>query len=165
VRRSRLWLQTVVIYMALRNPKDFWTGIIYIVVGVAAIIIGRDYGMGTPRKMGPAFFPVILSVLLIIIGTVSLIRSFVRPGTPVGRFTFRGTLLVTGATVLFGLIIRGAGMLIAMPVLVIVSAYASKHFGWRTSIFLAIGITAFCILIFLKGLGIPLPIVGSWFGN
>jgi putative tricarboxylic transport membrane protein len=48
---------------------------------------------------------------------------------------------------------------------VIVSAYASKHFGWRTSIFLAIGITAFCILIFLKGLGIPLPILGSWFGQ
>ena len=151
--------------MASRNPKDFWTGIIYVFFGVAAIVIARDYGMGTPRKMGPAFFPVILSVLLVVIGIVSLIRSFVRPGTPVGRLTFRGTLLVTGATVLFGVIIRGAGMLIAMPLLVIVSSYASRHFGWRTSIFLAIGITAFCILIFLKGLGIPLPIVGSWFGD
>jgi hypothetical protein len=151
--------------MASRNPKDLWTGIIYIVVGLAAIIIARDYGMGTPRKMGPAFFPVILSALLIVIGIISLVRSFVRPGTPVGRFTLRGMLLVTGATVLFGVIIRGAGMLIAMPLLVIVSAYASRHFGWRTSILLAIGITAFCILIFLKGLGIPLPIVGVWFGN
>jgi hypothetical protein len=151
--------------MTSRNPKDFWTGLIYIAVGAAAIIIGRDYGMGTPRKMGPAFFPVILSALLIAIGIISLVRSFVRPGTPVGRFTVRGTLLVTGATVLFGLIVRGAGMLIAMPVLVIVSAFASKHFGWRTTILLAAGITAFCILIFLKGLGIPLPILGSWFGN
>jgi hypothetical protein len=151
--------------MASRNPKDLWAGIIYSVVGLSAIILARDYGMGTPRKMGPAFFPVILSVLLIVIGIISLVRSFVRPGTPVGRFTFKGMLLVTGATVLFGMIIRGAGMIIAMPVLVIVSAYASKHFGWRTSILLAIGITAFCILIFLKGLGIPLPIVGAWFGN
>jgi hypothetical protein len=152
-------------HMASRNPKDLWTGIIYIIVGLAAIIIARDYGMGTPRKMGPAFFPVILSVLLIVIGIISLVRSFVRPGTAVGRFTFRGMLLVTGATVLFGMIIRGAGMIVAMPLLVIVSAYASKQFGWRTSIFLAIGITAFCILIFLKGLGIPLPIVGAWFGK
>jgi len=151
--------------MVSRNPKDFWTGLIYIAVGAAAIIIGRDYGMGTPRKMGPAFFPFMLSGLLIVIGIVSLVRSFVRPGPPVGRFAFRATLLVTGATVLFGIIIRGAGMLIAMPLLVIVSAYASRHFGWRTSIFLAIGITAFCILIFLKGLGIPLPIVGTWFGD
>ena len=151
--------------MALRNPKDLWTGVIYIFFGLAGIIIARDYGMGTPRKMGPAFFPVILSCLLIIIGVISLVRSFVRPGTPVGRFTFRGMLLVAGATVAFGLIIRGAGMVIAMPVLVIVSAYASRHFNWRTSVLLAVGITAFCIVVFLKGLGIPLPVLGTWFGR
>jgi hypothetical protein len=151
--------------MSLRNPKDFWTGIIYIAVGLAAIIIGRDYGMGTPRKMGPAFFPAILSIILIVIGIISLVRSFIRPGTPVGRFTFKGLLMVTGATVLFGLIVRGAGMIVAMPVLVIISAYASGKFNWRTSVTMAIVLTAFCILIFLKGLGIPLPILGSWFGK
>jgi hypothetical protein len=159
----RIFCVKVGYFMTSRNPKDLWAGIIYIAVGAAAIIIARDYGMGTPRKMGPAFFPVILSVLLIVIGIASLVRSFVQPGTPIGGFAIRGTLLVTGATVLFGVIVRGAGMIIAMPLLVIVSAYASKHFGWRTSILLAVGITAFCILIFLKGLGIPLPIVGTWF--
>ena len=151
--------------MTSRNPKDLWTGIIYIVVGGAAIFIGRDYGLGTPRKMGPAFFPAALSIILIVIGIVSLVRSFLRPGTPVGRMAFKGLLLVTGATVLFGLIVRGAGLIIAMPVLVIVSAYGSDKFSWRTSIVMAIVLTAFCILIFLKGLGIPLPIFGSWFGG
>jgi hypothetical protein len=151
--------------MVSRNPKDFWTGIIYIAFGVAALYIARDYGWGTPRKMGPAFFPGMLSVLLIVIGIISLVRSFVRPGTPIGRFTIKGVLMVTGATVLFGLIVRGAGLLIAMPVLVIVSAYASHKFSWRTSIMMAIVLTASCILVFLKGLGIPLPILGSWFGN
>jgi hypothetical protein len=151
--------------MTLRNPKDLWTGIIYIVVGAGAIFIARDYGLGTPRKMGPAFFPGILSIILIVIGIISLVRSFIRPGTPVGRMTFKGLLLVTGATVLFGLIVRGAGLIIAMPVLVIVSAYGSDKFSWRTSIVMAVVLTAFCILIFLKGLGIPLPILGSWFGG
>jgi hypothetical protein len=151
--------------MTSRNPKDLWTGIIYIVVGAAAIFIARDYGLGTPRKMGPAFFPGILSIILIVIGVISLARSFIRPGTPVGRFTFRGLLLVTGATVLFGLIVRGAGLVIAMPALVIVSAYGSGKFSWRTSIALSIVLTAFCIVVFLKGLGIPLPILGSWFGK
>jgi uncharacterized membrane protein len=151
--------------MTLRNPKDFWTGIIYVAFGSAAIFIGRDYGLGTPRKMGPAFFPGILSVLLIVIGIISLARSFIRPGTPVGRIAFKGLLLVTGSTVLFGLIVRGAGLVIAMPALVIVSAYASHKFNWRTSIMMAIVLTASCILIFLKGLGIPLPILGSWFGK
>jgi hypothetical protein len=151
--------------MSLRNPKDFWTGILYIVFGLAAIIIGRDYGMGTPRKMGPAFFPVVLSVILIVIGVISLVRSFIRPGSPIGRIAVRGLLLVTGATLLFGIIVRGAGLIIALPVLVIVSAYASRRFGWRTSITLAIVLTASCIVIFLKGLGIPLPVLGPWFGG
>ena len=151
--------------MTSRNPKDFWTGIIYIAFGVAALVIARDYGWGTPRKMGPAFFPGILSILLIIIGIISLVRSFVRPGTPIGRFTGKCVLMVTGSTVLFGLIVRGAGLLIAMPVLVIVSAYASHKFSWRTSIMMAIVLTVSCILVFLKGLGIPLPILGSWFGQ
>ena len=151
--------------MVSRNPKDFWTGIIYIVVGAAAIFVARDYGLGTPRKMGAAFFPAVLSVILIVIGIISLVRSFIRPGTPIGRIAIKGLLLVAGATVLFGFIVRGAGLLIAMPVLVIISAYASDKFNWRTSIVMAVVLTAFCILIFLKGLGIPLPIFGSWFGG
>ena len=57
------------------------------------------------------------------------------------------------------------GLLIALPLLVIVSALASSRFSWKTSIAEAVGITAFCILVFLKGLGVPLPILGSWFGN
>lgn len=151
--------------MTLRNPKDFWTGIIYIAFGAAAILIARDYGMGTARKMGPAFFPVILSTLLIVIGLISLVRSIIRPGTSVGTITVKGLLLVTGATVLFGLIVRGAGLLIAMPALVIVSAYGSKQFSWRTSLVSAVVLTAFCIAIFLKGLGIPIPVLGPWFGR
>ncbi len=151
--------------MSSRNPKDFWTGIIYITFGTAAIIIGRDYGMGTPRKMGPAFFPVVLSVILIVIGLISLVRSFIRPGSPVGRFAVRGLVLVTAATVLFGIIARGAGLAIALPALVLISAFASIRFQWRASIILAIVLTVSCILIFLKGLGIPLPVLGPWFGG
>jgi putative tricarboxylic transport membrane protein len=148
-----------------RNPKDFWTGVIYIVFGTAAIIIGRDYGMGTAQKMGPAYFPVVLSVLLIVIGIISLVRSFIKPGTPLGGYAFKGLLLVTASTVLFGLIVRGAGLVIALPLLVIVSSYASKQFSWKYSLSMAAGLTVFCILIFLKGLGVPLPILGSWFGR
>jgi hypothetical protein len=148
-----------------RNPKDFWTGIIYIAFGAAAIIIARDYGMGTAHKMGPAYFPMVLSVLLILIGIISLIRSFIKPGSPIGRYAFKGLMLVTASTVLFGFIVRGAGLVIALPLLVIISSYASKQFNWKYSIAMAAGLTVFCILIFLKGLGVPLPILGSWFGR
>lgn len=97
-----------------RNAKSFWTGIIYVLVGGSAIFMSQDYGMGTAVKMGPAYFPTILSGLLILIGSISVVRSFLKPGTPIGTFAFKGLLLVIAATVLFGLIVRGAGTIIAL---------------------------------------------------
>ena len=147
------------------NPKDFWTGVIYIAFGSAALIISRDYGMGTAVKMGPAYFPTILSGLLMTIGVISLVRSFIRPGSPVGTLALKGLALVITSTILFGLIVRGAGLIVALPVLVIISSLASTRFRWRYSLALAAGLTVFCILIFRQGLGVPLPILGSWFGE
>ncbi len=147
----------------IRNPKDFWTAVIYITVGSIFLFVSRDYPMGSSLKMGPAYFPTVLSSLLILIGVISLARSFVQQGTPIGSFTFRGLLVVISATVLFGLIVRGAGLIVALPALVVVSAYGSIRFRWGESLALAAGLTLFCILVFLKGLGVPLPIVGSWF--
>jgi hypothetical protein len=146
-----------------RNAKDFWTGIIYIAIGGAAIVIGRDYGLGTAMKMGPAYFPVILSGLLILIGSLSVIRSFVKSGTPIGTVAWKGLSLVIAATLLFGFTVRGAGMVIALPLMVIISAYASTRFRWKYALALAAGVTVFCILVFQIGLGVPLPILGSWF--
>jgi hypothetical protein len=148
-----------------RNAKDFWTGVIYIVVGCAAIFIGRDYGLGTAMKMGPAYFPVILSGLLILIGAISVLRSFFRPGTPIGSVAWKGLLLVTVSTVLFGLLVRGAGMALALPLMIVLSALASNKFRWKYALALAVGVTVFCVLVFQVGLGVPLPILGSWFGD
>ena len=150
---------------SIRSIKDFLTGIIYIGVGVAAIVVGRDYGMGTSIKMGPAYFPTVLSGLLILIGIISLARSFIQQGTPIGRFAVKGLLLVIAAVIVFGLTVRGAGLVVALPILVIMSAYASSRFRWSATIALAAGLTVFCILIFLKGLGVPLPVLGTWFSR
>jgi hypothetical protein len=149
----------------IRNPKDFWAGIIYAAIGLAAIVIGRDYGMGSATKMGPAYFPTVLGAMLALIGLASIIRSFLRPSEPIGVFAYKGMALVLAATVLFGVLVRGAGVVIAIVVLVMMSAYGSIKFRWAPSLALAIGLTAFCVLVFIKGLGIPLPLLGSWFGG
>ena len=151
--------------MMIRNTKDFWTGLIYIFFGSSAVLLARDYGMGTALRMGAGYFPTVLGALLTLIGIISLVRSFIKPGSPIGSLAFKGLLLVVGSTLVFGLIIRGAGLAIALPVLVIMSAYASVHFRWGLSLALAAGLTLFCVLVFLKGLGVPLPILGSWFAG
>jgi hypothetical protein len=149
----------------IRNAKDFWTGLIYIFFGSSAILIGREYGMGTAIKMGPAYFPTILGGLLVGIGVISVIRSFIIPGAPIAAFAFKGLSLVSVSALVFGFLVRRAGLAIALPLLVIISAYASTRFRWRPTLLIAAGLTVFCALVFLKGLGIPLPIIGPWFGG
>ena len=151
--------------MVIRSAKDFWTGLIYIFFGLSAVLLATDYGMGTAIKMGPGYFPIVLGALLTLIGIIAVGRSFVGPPAPIGRFAVKGLLLVVGSTFLFGLLVRRAGLAIALPLLVMVSARASAQFRWRPSIALAAGLTLFCVLVFLKGLGVPLPILGSWFGG
>jgi hypothetical protein len=149
----------------IRNKKDFWIGIVYLAFGSAAVMISRDYGMGTALKMGPAYFPTILGGLLILIGIISLVRSFIKQGSPFGVFALKGLILIIASIILFGFVVRWVGLVIALPILVIISSYASIQFRWKYSLALAAGLTIFCILVFLKGLGVPLPILGSWFGG
>jgi putative tricarboxylic transport membrane protein len=149
----------------VRNPKDFWAGLIYLAFGFGAAFIAREYGMGTALKMGAAYFPTVLGCLLLLIGIISLIRSFIEPGTPIGRFSLSGLFLVVVPTVIFGLLVRGAGLIVAVPVLVISSGYASVRFHWTPTLVLAAGLTLFCAVVFIEGLGVPLPILGSWFGG
>lgn len=148
--------------MKIHSIKDLLAGLIYIFFGASAILIAREYNMGTAFKMGPAFFPTVLSMLLVGVGAISIIRAFILPGTPIGAISIKGLLLVTISVVVFGLVARGAGLAIALPLLLFISAAASVKFRWQTTLVIAVGLTLFCVLVFLKGLGIPLPVVGPW---
>jgi hypothetical protein len=146
----------------VRAPKDFIAGLIYISIGLAAIVIGWDYKMGTALQMGPAYFPTVLGCVLAGIGLISLVRAFLRDGEPVAKFAWKPLLIIVGATVVFGLLVRGAGLLIALPLFVLMTARASIQFRWVTALALAAGATLFCSLVFVQGLGVPLPLIGRW---
>ena len=38
----------------IRDPKDFWAGLLFVAVGIAAIVLGSRYTLGTAARMGPA---------------------------------------------------------------------------------------------------------------
>jgi hypothetical protein len=149
----------------MKNPRDFWTGVIYVAVGTAAVVIARDYGLGTAFRMGPGYFPTILGGLLVLIGLLSLGRAALRSGEPLPPARIKGLLAVTIATLGFGALLRGAGLVVALPVLVVVSAAASARFRWGPALALAAGLTLFCAAVFLKGLGVPIPLRGPWLGG
>jgi Tripartite tricarboxylate transporter TctB family len=131
--------------------------------GAAYVYIGQDYRMGTARSMGPAYFPVVLGGLLVLVGAATLVRGLVRPGQPLRGFAFKEVALILGGTVLYGVLLRGAGLPIALAVMIIVSGLASIHFRWGRFALLAVGLVTFCSLVFIQGLGLPIPLVGWWF--
>ena len=151
----------------IKNPKDFWTGVIYVVFGGAAFFIARDYGMGSASRMGPGYFPTVLSALLMLFGVVAIVRSFLVPGEAIGKFAIKAGILILAAVVLFGFLLPRAGFIVALLVLCLVSASASEKFSlkdWKAIAGL-IGLIVFCVLVFVKGLGVPMPLLGSWFGG
>jgi hypothetical protein len=151
----------------IKNPKDFWTGVIYVAFGAAAFFIARDYGMGTASRMGPGYFPTVLSSLLMLIGAAAIVRSMRVPGPAIGKWAIKAGVLVLASVLLFGFLLPRAGFVIALIVLIVLSASASEKFDLRDWKALAgmIGLILFCVLVFVKGLGVPMPLLGSWFGG
>jgi hypothetical protein len=148
----------------IRKHKDFGAGLLYLGFAVAALWIGRKYALGSAGRMGPGFFPTMLAVLLAAIGAISLIRAFLRPGPAITGFAWKPLALVLAGTALFGTLINTAGLVIALLALVLLSAAASEkfRFDWWAVLGL-LGLIAFCSLVFVKGLGVPAPLIGSWF--
>ena len=147
----------------VHNPKDFWSGVMFLVFSAAAIVIGQDYSMGPAGRMGPAFFPVVLGGLLGVVGLIIMLRGLFTHGAPLERFQYRSALVIIAGVVSFGILVRGAGMVPAVIVLVLTSAVASASFRIRAALPLAIGAAVFCLLVFVKALGLPIPAFGPWF--
>ena len=150
----------------IKNQKDLGAGLLYIAFGAVGWYIARDYGMGQASRMGPGYFPTVLSVMLMAFGLAAVIRSFIsKKEELVGAFAWKPMAFVVGSTALFGFLLIPAGLIIALVVLILVSASASHYFKleWKAAGLLVVLVT-FCALVFAKGLGVPMPLLGTWFG-
>ncbi len=151
--------------MALvKNQKDLGAGVLYLAFGAVGFYMARDYGMGQASRMGPGYFPTVLSGLLMLFGAAAVIRSFVSKNPEeVGAFAWKAAAVVCGSTVLFGFLLIPAGLIVALVVLSLVSAAGSRffRFEWKAVGALVI-LVVFCALVFAKGLGVPMPLLGTW---
>ena len=87
----------------VRSPKDLVAGLMFIAVGIAAIVIASNYTLGTAARMGPGYFPRILGILMIVLGAVIALRSLRLAGPPLPGWKWRPVLVVLGSVVIFGL--------------------------------------------------------------
>jgi hypothetical protein len=144
--------------MKIKAPRDFWAGLMFIGFGLAFALIAQNYQMGTSVRMGPAYFPTVLGGILAVIGLAILIESFALEGPKVPRFYFKPLILLVLAIVLFGILLKPLGLVLASAVLIAVGAFGGVDFRWKEVVILCVVLAIFSVLVFIKGLGLPIPV-------
>lgn len=149
--------------LAIRAPKDFGLGAIYVAAGAAGVVIAQDYPFGSGARMGPGYFPTIVGSLLFLFGLAAVARSLTFEGGKIGLIGWKALGLVIGALVVFMFLVDRAGFPVAGMALLLLCAAASRRFRPDAVALLgAAGLIAACSLVFVRWLGVPMPLVGSW---
>ncbi len=144
--------------MKIKAPKDFWAGLMFIGFGIGFAIVAQNYQMGTAVRMGPAYFPTVLGGLLAILGLAIFAQSFAVAGPKVPQFLFRPIVFILLGIVLFGVLLKPLGLVLASAVVVVVGAFGGHEFRWKEVGILYAVLAIFSVLVFVKGLGLPFPI-------
>lgn len=144
--------------MQIKAPKDFWAGLMFIAFGVGFAVVAQNYSMGTATRMGPAFFPTVLGVILALLGLAIASRGLIASGEAVPRFHLRPMIVILVALILFGMLLRPFGLVAACVALICTSVLAAGTMRITTIVLLAVGLTVFSVAVFHYGLGLPFKI-------
>jgi hypothetical protein len=142
----------------VKSQKDFLAGLMFVAFGLFFLFASGSYKMGTAMRMGPAYFPALLGGLLAAIGAIVVAQSLVVKGEKVPPLFFRPLFIVMLSLLLFGYLIQPIGLVLALIVLIVVSASAGHEFKLTEVLILAVVATFFSVLIFVKLLGLPYPL-------
>ncbi|HSB72701.1 MAG TPA: tripartite tricarboxylate transporter TctB family protein [Candidatus Methylomirabilis sp.] len=149
----------------LRNPKDFYAGLLFMAFGLMALVIARSYPLGTASRMGPGYFPRILGILLLSLGALLSLRGFRSGGEAMSRWHWRPLSIVLLSVLVWGLAAQWLGLVVASLALVFVSSVASDEFGWREALVSGAIQAASVVAVFVYGLGVPLPVWPVFLGG
>jgi hypothetical protein len=152
----------------VKSQKDFWSGLMFIVVGGGFAIGALNYTFGSSARPGPAYFPFGLGVLLAILGGMILFEALTietEDGEPIGGFAWKPLIIILASVVIFGFGLPRLGMFISLPLLVLMSAYASDEHTWVGSIINAIVLTAMSWAVFVLGLKLTIPLWPTFLGS
>ena len=145
-----------------RNPKDFLAGLLFIVVGTAAIVLATNYTLGTAARMGPGYFPRILGILMIALGAILALRALRHSGPPLPGWKWRPVLIVLGSVIVFGLIVTRVGLVFSTVLLVVMASAASHEFRPKEAVISGLLLAALTVGVFVIGLRLQ---IGIWPGG
>ena len=146
----------------VKSPQDIGAGLVFVVIGLAGLIFGRELAFGWSARMGPGYFPMLLSVLIIAIGLVVGFRGVTVKGPPIEPVQLRPIAFIIAAILIFGFLIDSIGLALTAIVLTIFAAYARREVNLTETILLGVGLALFTVIVFVYVLGQALP---AWWGR
>jgi len=139
----------------VKNPQDFWAGILFIAFGGLALWLGRDYAMGNLAKIGPGFLPVLLSIGLLGVGSVLALRALAADGPPIEKSQVVPQFFILAAIAVFAFGIERFGLALTVAAVAVTASFARRGMHLLAVIALAIGLAVLCVLLFVQLLGQP----------
>ena len=151
--------------MKIKSEKDFWSGLMFILVGVAFAWGATNYSFGSSARPGPAYFPFGLGVLMSILGAMVLFKALtfeVEGGDKIGPWAWKPLIMITATVAIFGWTLPHLGMFTSLPILVVVAALAGDEFHWKDALINAVILTIGSWVIFIWGLKLTIPLWPSF---
>ncbi|HEY8578775.1 MAG TPA: tripartite tricarboxylate transporter TctB family protein [Beijerinckiaceae bacterium] len=148
--------------LRVKSPQDFGASVVFIVIGVIGVWFGGELNYGSAARMGPGFFPVILSWLVIAVGLVIGLRALALDGPAIERPQMRPILAICAAILLFALLIETIGLALTSAVTILVASLARADTRWRDTLILAFVLSIALVLLFVYALGQAMP---PWWGR
>lgn len=142
----------------VKGQQEFYSGIVFVVIGAAFIVVGWGLPKGTAMNMGPGYIPFASALILVAIGIACSARSLFRAGEQVEPVVWRPVLLIPLAVVAFGLTSERLGLVVAILLTVGICRLAIPGARLTHTLALGFGLATLCVLLFIYGFGTPVPV-------
>jgi hypothetical protein len=132
----------------IKSQKDFFSGVMFTVVGVAFAWGASTYNVGSGARMGPGYFPLLLGIVMAAIGLGIMFSGLTvetEDGEIIGKWAWKQVIYILGANLAFGVLLGGLpsigipamGLIIAIYALVIIASLAGSEFDFKKVLVLA----------------------------
>ena len=155
--------------MGIKSQKDFFSGLLFMVVGIAFAWGATSYKVGEGARMGPGYFPLLLGVLLAVLGGVITFKAMIietEDGDKIGTWAWKPVFFIIAANLLFGVLLGGLpsiklpamGMIAAIYALTLVAALAGEEFKIKEVLGLATVLAVLSYVTFILLLKLQFPV-------
>jgi hypothetical protein len=140
------------------NSEWIPPGLFFIALGAAALWISRDYPLGSLNRMGPGFFPRMLSFGMIGLGATIVLRGLpdLVVANGAGIRLDRSLWLVPTSMAVFGFSVEPLGLVVALALTIAVAGAAHRQARLKEVALSAAFLIALSVLIFVVVLKLPL---------